>query len=118
MAVGREPSRAAAVDVPGPALEPSAPAPDAPRACVVDDLTIAYRVEGRWLKAVRNLSFEIRLGETLAVVGETGSGKSSTGYAIINLLPRGGKVLSGRVVVDGTSVLDLDDRGLRALRGK
>jgi oligopeptide/dipeptide ABC transporter ATP-binding protein len=118
MTVDREPIPGAAVEVQSLPPAPSATPGGAPAACAVEDLTIAYRVGGRWLKAVRNLSFEIGLGETLAVVGETGSGKSSTGYAIINLLPRGGRVLSGRVVVDGTDVLALDERALQALRGR
>ena len=97
--------------------EPGTPAASS-AACAVNDLTVAYRVEGRWLRAVRNLSLEIDAGEALAVVGETGSGKSSTGYAVINMLPRGGRILSGSVIVDGTDVLALDERGLRAFRGK
>ena len=86
--------------------------------CDVRALTVAYRVDGSWLKAVRDVSFEIPTGEALALVGETGSGKSSIGYAAINMLPRGGKVVSGTVAIGATDVLRLDERVLRSFRGK
>ena len=86
--------------------------------CDVRGLTIAYRVDTSWLKAVRNVSFEIPMGEALALVGETGSGKSSIGYAAINMLSRGGKIVSGAVTIGGTDVLRLDDRMLRSFRGR
>ena len=86
--------------------------------CEVSDLTIAYRTEGIWLRAVRDVSFEVRTGETLAIVGETGSGKSSAAQAIMRLLPAAGRIESGTVRVCGTDVLTLSDRGLREVRGK
>ena len=86
--------------------------------CVVDGLTVAYRVEENWLRAVRELTFEVRRGETLAIVGETGSGKTTTGHAIMRLLPVAGRVLGGSVMVGGLDVLSLNERELRQLRGK
>jgi oligopeptide/dipeptide ABC transporter ATP-binding protein len=86
--------------------------------CSVRGLTVAYRVEDNWLRAVRELSFGVHRGETLAIVGETGSGKTSTGNAIMRLLPSGGRVLDGSVTVGGLEVLALGDRELRQLRGK
>ena len=105
----------------GPALGADAaasvaPVPDAD--CEVADLTIAYRAEGTWLRAVRDLSFEVRPGETLAVVGETGSGKSSAALAIMRLLPAAGRVDTGSVRVRGLDMLSLSDRELRQVRGK
>jgi oligopeptide/dipeptide ABC transporter ATP-binding protein len=81
-------------------------------------LTVAYRIDGRWLRVVRELDLEARAGETLAVVGETGSGKSSTGHAILRILPSNGRLVSGSVEVAGTDVLALDEKQLRAMRGK
>lgn len=86
--------------------------------CQVRNLTVAYRGEAGWLRAVRNVSFDVRPGETLAVVGETGSGKSSTAQAIMKLLPAAGRVTSGSVVVGGTDMLTLSPRQLRQVRGR
>lgn len=70
------------------------------------------------LQPVRNVSFEVEHGETLAIVGESGSGKSLTAMAVMGLLPRGGMVVAGEIVVDGMSVLDLSDSQLRSYRSK
>jgi oligopeptide/dipeptide ABC transporter ATP-binding protein len=97
---------------------PTAAAPTSSAECQVSNLTVAYRSEGGWLQAVRDVSFDVRPGETLAIVGETGSGKSSTAQAIMKLLPAAGRVTSGSVVLDGTDVLTLSDRQLRQVRGR
>lgn len=92
--------------------------PAAAAVCDVSDLTVAYQSGGEWLKAVRGISFVVRGGEILAVVGETGSGKSTTATAMIRMLPRNGHVLSGRVLFDGRDLLALPDREMRRLRGQ
>ncbi|MDA8310743.1 MAG: ABC transporter ATP-binding protein [Actinomycetota bacterium] len=86
--------------------------------CDVKSLSIAYRVEGTWLRAVRDLSFQVRRGQMLAIVGETGSGKSSTGSALLRLLPSRGKVVGGSIEIAGQDVLALSGRALRQMRGK
>ncbi|KQV65128.1 ABC transporter ATP-binding protein [Rhizobium sp. Root1220] len=69
------------------------------------------RVSGR-VHAVENVSFDLRAGETLSLVGESGCGKSTTGRAVMRLIePDGGSVL-----VDGKDVLALDKRGMREMR--
>jgi peptide/nickel transport system ATP-binding protein len=100
-----------------PAPEPALP-PVAGPECEVSGLTIAYRTEGAWLRAVRDVSFEVATGQTLAVVGETGSGKSSAAQAIMRLLPAAGRIMDGTVRVRGADVLSLSDRQLREVRGK
>ena len=103
----------------GPGQSPQPAEGSQPAAeCEVGDLTIAYRAEGSWLRAVRDVSFDVQTGETLAIVGETGSGKSSTAYAIMRLLPAAGRVDSGSVRVRGLDVLSMSQRQLRAVRGK
>lgn len=86
--------------------------------CQVRNLTVAYRSESGLLRAVRDVSFDVQPGETLAVVGETGSGKSSTAQAIMKLLPAAGQVTSGSIVVGGTDMLTLSQRQLREVRGR
>ncbi|MHB8589861.1 MAG: ABC transporter ATP-binding protein [Candidatus Dormibacteraceae bacterium] len=86
--------------------------------CEVSELTVAYHSGGAWLQAVRDVSFEIRSGEMLAIVGETGSGKSTTASAMIRMLPRNGRALAGRVLFEGDDLLRLSDRAMRRLRGQ
>jgi peptide/nickel transport system ATP-binding protein len=68
------------------------------------------------VKAVDGVSFEIRAGETLGLVGESGCGKSTLGRGVIGLLPRGA-VVDGEVLFGGRNLVGLGDRDLRRLRG-
>ncbi|WP_027211321.1 ABC transporter ATP-binding protein [Burkholderia sp. WSM2232] len=68
-------------------------------------------------QAVRGLSFDIAQGETLALVGESGCGKSATALALMRLVPAPGRV-SGSVRFDGRELLDLTPREVREMRGQ
>ncbi|WP_370304495.1 ABC transporter ATP-binding protein [Pseudooceanicola sp.] len=69
---------------------------------------------GRLVKAVNDVSLEIRCGETLGIVGESGSGKSTTARCIVRLI----EPESGKVSINGTSFLDLRSAELRQARSK
>jgi oligopeptide transport system ATP-binding protein len=68
--------------------------------------------------AVNGISFEIAPGETLGIVGESGCGKSVTSLALLGILPRAGRVVSGTANFLGRDLLKLDDAELRGIRGK
>ena len=86
----------------------------------VRDLTVQYRQQDRIVHAVTDLSLELRQGETIALIGESGCGKTTAALAILGMLPAAAKVVSGAVTVttDGqeTDLLHLPPRELRAMR--
>ncbi|MCJ9709710.1 ATP-binding cassette domain-containing protein, partial [Bordetella hinzii] len=67
-----------------------------------------------WIKAADGVSFSLRAGETLALLGESGCGKTTTGKALLRLVD--GARVSGRALLDGRDLLSADRRALRALR--
>ncbi|MBI9104963.1 MAG: ABC transporter ATP-binding protein [Spirochaetales bacterium] len=70
------------------------------------------------VKAVRNVSFDIRKGETLALVGESGCGKSVTAHSINQLIPMPpGKIDNGEILFEGIDLLKLSEKEIRAYRG-
>ncbi|HRD27368.1 MAG TPA: dipeptide ABC transporter ATP-binding protein [Caulobacter sp.] len=101
------------------------PAPVAAAAPVVvrgEDVKVWFPVsqglfgKPRPLRAVDGVSFEIRQGETLGVVGESGCGKSTLSRAALNLLPPGGGELGGSVTVLGRDITHADRKAMRAAR--
>ena len=101
------------------------PAPVAPEAPVVvrgQDVKVWFPIshglfgKPRPLRAVDGVSFEIRQGETLGVVGESGCGKSTLSRAALNLLPPGGGELGGTVTVLGRDITEADRETMRAAR--
>jgi len=70
------------------------------------------------IKAVDGMSFALRRGETLAIVGESGCGKSMTALSLMRLVPEPpGKIVGGSVKLDGRELLRLDEAAMRAVRG-
>jgi peptide/nickel transport system permease protein len=82
----------------------------------VRDLAIEFDVGGRSLRAVDGVSFDLRRGETLGLVGESGCGKTTTVLGILRLLPPGGRVVTGQVLFEGEDLLGLEARALRSFR--
>src|SRR4030095_7430156 len=85
----------------------------------VRDLSVAFETTRGDVRPVRDVSIDIYPGQTHAVVGESGCGKSVTAMSVLRLIPSPpGKVLGGRVMFDGRNLLDLSEREMRAVRGK
>ena len=108
--------------VTAPAIEQTpAPAakPDGDKLVQVDDLKVYFPIRAGFLqrtighvRAVDDISFEVRRGETLGLVGESGCGKSTTGRAVIRL----NQPTAGQVLFDGVDVYGLNNNDLRRLR--
>jgi oligopeptide/dipeptide ABC transporter ATP-binding protein len=82
----------------------------------VRDLAIEFDSPSGPLRAVDGVSFDLRRGETLGLVGESGCGKTTTVLGLLRLLPPGGKVVRGSVWFEGEDLLGLDARTLRSFR--
>src|SRR5262249_34959296 len=82
----------------------------------VRDLRVEIPIDGTFFPAVDGVDFDLHSGEALAIVGESGCGKSLTARALINLLPEGSRV-SGSVTYRGCDLLELDESHWRDLRG-
>lgn len=92
-------------------------APPAPL-LVVEDLHTFFDTPAGVARAVDGVSFSLRPGKTLAIVGESGCGKSMTALSIMQLVPEpAGYVESGRILYRGQDLLDLDAESMRLLRG-
>lgn len=83
----------------------------------VRNLTVAYSARDQWTQVVRDVTFEIRKGETLGLVGESGSGKSTVAYRLLGYRSPNSRIEAGSVIFDGHDLLSLDPGKLRMLRG-
>jgi oligopeptide/dipeptide ABC transporter ATP-binding protein len=81
----------------------------------VRDLTVSFPTSDGVVRAVRGLSFDVEAGQTLGIVGETGSGKSVSALSLLGLNP--GADISGSAVFEGTELLALGQDQLRKVRG-
>ena len=83
----------------------------------VKNLTISFRTNNGAVRAVRNISFTINEGETLAIAGESGSGKSVTTKAIMGISAPNAVVENGEIIYDGRDLLKIDEEDFHTLRG-
>ena len=121
------PGAAAAPDTRGataqaPADEPADNRPAAPPLLQVQGLSVAFPIRKGLLQrtsgafqAVRDVSFEVARGRTLALVGESGCGKTTTGKAIVQLLRRQARI-EGRALLEGRNLFELQGESLLAAR--
>ena len=81
-------------------------------------LEVEYAAGVRSVRAVDGIDLELRRGETLGLVGESGCGKSTTALAVVRYLPRNGRVRAGSIRVAGSDVLSLSREQVRRLRAE
>jgi peptide/nickel transport system ATP-binding protein len=84
----------------------------------VKNLQTVFFTNSGLFRAVSDVSFSVRRGETLAIVGESGCGKSVTALSIMRLVPDPpGRIVGGSITLEGTDLLGLDENEMRAIRG-
>lgn len=85
----------------------------------VSDLRVGYDQPDRsHIEVVHGVSLDIRRGEVHGLIGESGSGKTQTAFAVLGLLPRGGTVTGGSILYEGTELADASERVYSGIRGK
>ncbi|MHA1833251.1 MAG: ABC transporter ATP-binding protein [Candidatus Baldrarchaeia archaeon] len=70
------------------------------------------------VKAVDGVNLDVKRGETLGLIGESGSGKTVTALSILRLVPRPGKIVNGEILFEGKNLLELPDIEMRKIRGR
>lgn len=83
----------------------------------VKNLQTHFKTEGGIVASVNGVSFAVSKGETLAIVGESGCGKSVTSLSIMRLVASPGKVVGGEILLEGENLLSKSDKEMRKLRG-
>jgi peptide/nickel transport system ATP-binding protein len=83
----------------------------------VDGLCTEFHLRHATARAVDTVSFSVRRGECLGLVGESGCGKTTIGLSVLKLLPQVGHITSGAVRLNGRDLVGLDERQMRRVRG-
>ncbi|MGE0418721.1 MAG: ATP-binding cassette domain-containing protein, partial [Acetobacteraceae bacterium] len=84
----------------------------------VSNLSTVFHTRRGLVRAVQDVSFTVNAGETLAIVGESGCGKTITALSLMRLIPMPpGEIVAGSVKLDGTDLLKVSDAEMRQLRG-
>jgi peptide/nickel transport system ATP-binding protein len=84
----------------------------------VDRLSVDYWSAAGWQTVVNNVSFDLMRGEILGIAGESGSGKSTVGCALLGYQRSGSRISGGTITYQGKNILSLPQSALRAIRGR
>ena len=82
----------------------------------VDDLTMYYKTREGYVKAVENVTFDLKKGTALGLVGESGCGKTSVAMSLMGLLPDNAEILNGSIVLDDEELVGLTQEQMRKKR--
>jgi len=83
----------------------------------VENLQVQFQMRAGATTAVDNFSLTVDSGQCVGVVGESGCGKSTTGFAIMQLLAGNGAISGGRILFEGTDLASLTEREMEGVRG-
>lgn len=83
----------------------------------VRDLSVKFAMRDNTVTALNQISFDLAKGERLGIVGESGAGKSITGFALMNLLSRPGFIDSGQILFQGDDIAEMSEAKMRGIRG-
>ncbi|WP_438316415.1 ABC transporter ATP-binding protein [Sporosarcina sp. FA9] len=84
----------------------------------VKDLTVGFKKDHTWIKAVNQISFSVKPGQIIGIVGESGCGKSTALFSILGLISNPGKMLSGELWFEGNNIAENSKKDWTKLRGK
>ncbi len=95
------------------------PAASAPWLLEVDNLHVHFVTTAGVVRAVEGLSYKVRPGEVMALVGESGCGKSVSALSVMRLLAKpAGRIVAGRIMFNGRDLLELSEEQMREIRGR
>ncbi len=83
----------------------------------ISDLSVQIARQGQVVWVIKGLDLQIARGETLALLGESGSGKTMVALTVMRLLPSAARIVSGRIALRGTDLLSLPERAVQRIRG-
>ena len=101
-------------------MEPAPESPNAPSDAILEvrGLEVTFATDRGAVKAADGVSFDLKPGLTLGLVGESGCGKTVTALALLRLVPPPGRITGGRVLFGGDDLLALSERAMEDIRGK
>jgi len=84
----------------------------------VEDLAVRYVTRAGEIPAVDGVSFSLGRGEVLGLAGESGCGKTTLAMSLLKLLPQNGRIVGGRILLEGTDLVPLSEEAMRPFRGR
>ena len=84
----------------------------------IKNLNLSFQSNGREYQALHNINLELNKGEMLAIVGESGCGKTVTAMSVLRLLASNAKITSGEIIYNERNLLALSEKEMQKIRGK